>query len=308
MYSSELCNYDNIANDFQQLAKTPIMANLAIKSYGLIPIPTGCAIPVPTDTPINSFSLHFSYKHVAFSILKTSSQEEFAKYHHQTVGSPPKSTFLRSIWDHPSQLKTFPGLSYELIRKHLPPSMATHQWHLIRKRSGYNSTCRNRLGILYARKDVQDMFPTEQVCAITEDDMFVFAMLDDAHTNTLYTNLTGRFPVEYYAGMNHIFVAYVYKLNAILLRSMKTREGASMVTAFKSIYVELKEKGHKPTLHVLDNKCSRIAKTYIASKKVLVQILAHKVNTCKPVVSHIHQVPRYSHHRNRRRNLSPPTV
>ena len=77
------------------------------------------------------------------------------------------------------------------------------------------------------------MFPTEKVCAITEDDIIVFAMLGDAHTNTLHTDLTGRFPVESYDGMNYIFVAYVYKLNAILLRSMKTREDVNMVTTFK---------------------------------------------------------------------------
>ena len=245
-------NYCNIANNVHPITKIPLVANLAIKShYGPVPVPKNCVVPVPTEPPSSSSSRKFSYEHVVFSILETSSQEELAKYHHQTVGSSPKSTFLRSIWDHPLQWKTFPGLSYELIHKHLPPSMATYQGHMIRKQSGYNYTRSNRLGILDARKDVHDMFPTEQVCAITEDDMFVFVMLGNAHANTLYTDLTGQFPVESYDCMNYIFIAYVYKLNAILLRSMKRREDTNMVTAFRSAYAELKEKSHTPNLHVI---------------------------------------------------------
>ena len=131
------------------------------KSHGPITVPTGCVLSVPTaSTPSNSFSLHFSYEQVAFHILETSSQEELAKYHHQTVGSPPRSSFLRSIQDYSSQWKTFPGLSYELIRSYLPPSIATYQGHMIRKQSGTNSTRGNRHKILNARKDVQDMFST----------------------------------------------------------------------------------------------------------------------------------------------------
>ena len=96
-------NYANIANKVHIIAKTPLMANLAIKSYGPIPVPIDCVKPVPTkSTPSNIFSLHFSYEQVAFSILKTSFQEELAKYHYQTVGSPLKVIFLRSIWDHSS--------------------------------------------------------------------------------------------------------------------------------------------------------------------------------------------------------------
>ena len=167
LYTSELYNYDNIANDFHPIAKTPLMANLAIKSHGPMSVVTYCVMPVPTTTSSNSSSLHFSYEHVAFSILETSSQEELAKYHHQTVDSPPESTFLRSLWGNPSQWKTFPGLSYKLIGKHLPPSMSTYQGHMIRKQSCYNSTHRNRLRLINTRTDAQDMFPTEQVCAIT---------------------------------------------------------------------------------------------------------------------------------------------
>ena len=59
-------------------------------------------------------------------------------------------------------------------------------------------------------------------------------------------------------GENYIVVAYVYKRTAILLQAMKSRENTSMVAAFKSVYAKLKEKEQNKTIHVLDNKCSRV--------------------------------------------------
>ena len=72
-----------------------------------------------------------------------------------------------------------------------------------------------------ASKNVQDMFPTNQICPATNEDMFAFARLEARSTNTLYTYLPGRFLVESCNGMNYIVMAYTYKLNSILLRAMK---------------------------------------------------------------------------------------
>ena len=91
--------------------------------------------------------------------------------------------------------------------------------------------------------------PTEDVYFAHEDEIYCFAAIGDKNENTLYSDLTGQFPVRSYDGMVYIFVAYVYKCNAILLRSMKSREDASMIEAFTSIYTELEAIGHKPKLH-----------------------------------------------------------
>ena len=175
-------------------------------------------------------------------------------YHHQSLGSPPKPSLLRAIRTHPKLFSTFAGLTYELISKHLPPSSATYQGHMIRRRGGLNSTRYNRKAVLDARRNVEDMFPREQVCQAYEDEIYCFAVLGDTNEDTLYTDLTGRFPVESYEGMNCIFVAYVCKINCIGLRAMKSRADGSMVEAFASIHAELEAAGHKPKLHVLDNK------------------------------------------------------
>ena len=38
-------------------------------------------------------------------------------------------------------------------------------------------------------------------------------MLGDSNDRTIYSDLTGRFPVESYDGKNYIFIAYAYTLN-----------------------------------------------------------------------------------------------
>ena len=58
---------------------------------------------------------------------------------------------------------------------------------------------------------------------------------------------------------------------------MDSCETSHMLQAFESIYNELEDKGHKPTLHLLDNECSWAFKTFLRKKKTDIQIVeAHK--------------------------------
>ena len=66
--------------------------------------------------------------------------------------------------------------------------------------------------------------------------MFCFAMPADQNEDTIYSDLPGRFPVQSYVGNNYIFVAYVYKINSVLMRPMKSRSDESMAKAFTDIY------------------------------------------------------------------------
>ena len=63
--------------------------------------------------------------------------------------------------------------------------------------------------------------------------------------------------------MSYFFAACVYKINSILLRAMKLREGGSMTKAFTSIYNNLEAKEHKSKLHILDNECSLAAQHFL---------------------------------------------
>ena len=82
-------------------------------------------------------------------------------------------------------------------------------------------------------------------------------MLADCNEGTVYSNLTGKFPVQSFEGHLYLFVCYVYSKNAIIMRPMKDRTDDCMVKTFKEVYEFLQEQNCAPKLHVLDNECSK---------------------------------------------------
>jgi hypothetical protein len=74
-------------------------------------------------------------------------------------------------------------------------------------------------------------------------DVFSFAMLSDAITGNMYTNITGAFPVRFFKSMQYLFVAYIYNLNTIIVRAMPSCTNASTVQAFTKVISILKSGG-----------------------------------------------------------------
>ncbi|KAL7538190.1 hypothetical protein ACHAXR_008359, partial [Thalassiosira sp. AJA248-18] len=206
-------------------------------------------------------------------------------FYHQCLCSPTVSTLIKAIRN--QQLKSWPGLTIELIKKHLPPASATARGHMVRTRQGTNSTRNMRQEIIDARTEADSINPPEQVCTAIDNEMFVFAALADTNADTIYTDLTGRFPVRSYSGMQYLFIAYIYTINAILIRPMPSRTDASMIAAFTDVYDYLEARKCKPKLHVLDNECSKAVRNYVTSKDTKIQLVEphnHRVNAAEPAV------------------------
>ena len=147
-----------------------------------------------------------SLQEYAANVIPTSSKAELAMYYHQILCSPPASTMIKAIKN--NQLRSFPGLTIELITKHLPPSTATEKGHMIRTRQGVRSTHSNRKEILDARLLLNDMNPPEHACTAMDNEMFCFAVLADEIEGTIYSDQMGRFPTRSFSGKNYIFVAF----------------------------------------------------------------------------------------------------
>ena len=249
------------------------------------PTKTAQILTPPPQEVLNHLELAGWAQEVAANIHPTTSQPELPKYLHQILCSPPKTTLLRAINNH--QLDSLPGLTHDLINRHLPPSTATEKGHMIRTCQGLRSTRADREGILDARQLVDNMNPTEHICTAVDDGMFCFAALADQNEHTIYSDLVGRFPVKLYSGMNYIFIAYIYTINAIIIRPMKSRSNEHMVKTFQDIYTYLQTKKLSPKLHVLDNECSKVVKTYINSQQVKIQLVEphnHRVNAAETAV------------------------
>ena len=130
---------------------------------------------------------------------------------------PPVSTLLRVLTKHPDELSTFPGFNRSLLTKHRPPSTATAKGHMTRTRKGLRSTRNVIQEMEDARAKVDEMAPTEQICTAIDNENFCYAVTTSNDGNVVYSDLPGRFPIESYAVMNYLFVAYVYKCNYIII-------------------------------------------------------------------------------------------
>jgi len=131
------------------------------------------------------------------------------------------------------------------------------------------------------------MNPTEEICTAINNEVFCFAALADTTKGTIYSDLTGRFPLQSYAGMQYIFIAYIYDQNYIIIRPMKNRSEASMVEVFQDVYRMLQQRGTNPSLHVMDNECSKAIKTFVADQKTTIQLVEphnHRVNAAEVAV------------------------
>ena len=56
--------------------------------------------------------------------------------------------------------------------------------------------------------------------------------------------------------MQYICVVYVYKINTLFMRPMKSLHDPDIVVAFTSVYDKLVATGHQSKYHILDSKCT----------------------------------------------------
>ncbi len=130
------------------------------------------------------------------------------------------------------------------------------------------------------------MFPAHEAC--TMQDLFCFAALADANAGTMYSDLTSAFPVRSFKNMQYVLVAYVYDLNAIIVRAMSTRTDTSMITAFTEVIKTLCAQGYHPKLNVMDNECSVAVEKHIKASKINIQLVPphnHCVNTAEQAIA-----------------------
>jgi hypothetical protein len=219
-------------------------------------------IPLSEDAKAPPADFHPTVAMVA-NIDATSSTAKYAHYIHQTLCSPTAATLLLALTKS-TELRTIPGLTTTLIHNHLPKSTATNKGHVRRHRANTASTCNNHPAIVLACADVDNMFPIHEACAA--HDMFCFAALADAMTGTMYTDITGTFPVRFFKNMQYIFVAYIYNLNAIIVHLMPNRTDASFIAAFTKVVHILQARQYQLILNIMDNKCSKAVEKHIKKK------------------------------------------
>eukprot|EP00957_Ditylum_brightwellii_P211257 15365959-Ditylum_brightwellii.AAC.1 len=108
------------------------------------------------------------------------------------------------------------------IKKHLPCSTATSKGHMHQQRKNLQST---------SRQSNPNMSPSREN---RTSDMFV-ALGVTNEKGTLYTDLTGKFPLTSISSGKYVLIAYDYDSNAILAKVVKSRNDMDMQYSRKSI-------------------------------------------------------------------------
>ena len=231
-----------------------------------------------------TYAIHDDRQHEhtqsANSVYHTSTLAETIQYIHQCMFSPTVDTFCKAIDN--DQLIGFPKITSAQVRKYLPESTATAKGHMNRQHKGLRSTTRNNT----TDQNIETDFcpPIDEKAEV---ELFLGATIAEQNEGTIYTDNTGAFPVQSFHGKRVHFVTYEYRSNAILVRAIKDETDASMVAAFQDIYNYLTEKGLKPKLNVMDNKCSKAVQTFIKSTGADIQLVNpddHRVNAAERAI------------------------
>ena len=92
-------------------------------------------------------------------------------------------------------------------------------------------------------------------------------------TGKFYTDQTGRLPVIYIKGNKYILVAYHYYSNTIYEEPLKTRSGIDLKTAYQKLYSLFTNRGLTPGLHIQDNECPTVLKTFVREENEKFQLV-----------------------------------
>jgi hypothetical protein len=119
--------------------------------------------------------------------------------------------------------------------------------------------------------------------------MFCFAALANATISTMYTDITGAFPVWSFKNMQCIFVAYIYNLNAVIVQPMPSRTDSLFTAIFSKVFAILcAQHNYQPALNMMDNKCSKAVEMHIGANKMNIQLVPlhnHRVNAAERAIA-----------------------
>ena len=184
-------------------------------------------------------------------IQYNTAKHDVISYLHAACMSPTPSTWMQAI--DKGFFSTWPGVTSKAVKKYLIPSQATTKGHL-------DQESKNQLSS-QPLQTPNNLKTHEIMCNVVE-----------LPKGKIFTDQTGRFPVQSSKGNNYVFVLYDFDSNAILTEPIKNRKGASLIHAFNKLTDILISKGFNPKFQVLDNEASQELKTAINAKKIQFQL------------------------------------
>ena len=253
-------------------------------------------IPIPNQHNLTTHAVPPIQTHpppdqkVSVIIKRKETHTDLMKYLHACCFSPVSSTWIKAITN--NNFTTWPGLTADLVRKHLPKSTATVQGHLHRECQHLQSTrpqikqedtptaSTTQQQEQVPTEDLQDFFPESPSPNIKTNEV-VYAIVDKTRYTLGYQDLTGRFPVRSSQGNEYILVGYHYDANYIMGVPLKNRTAKEITAGWSKLHAEFSQAGTAPDIWVLDNESSKELNEAFKKENTQYQL-----------------VPPYSHRRN----------
>jgi hypothetical protein len=228
-------------------------------------------------------------------------QANGVKFAHQSLCNPKVSALFKAV--HRGFLKGCPNLNKKLILKYLKPSPSMAKSHMKRPCHGIKSTCPKHIPptelhipvmppsalvpidvqlpagehphVIGARHYFKPNFINND-CDESITNLFCFGAFANRRSGIVYNDLMGNFPCVSFNG-----ILYHYKANAILATPIAGLDGVSIFNAYKENFDDLKKKGLKPKLNVMDNQVTKHIKQFLTSDNCKLQLVEphnHTVN------------------------------
>ena len=192
-------------------------------------------------------------------------------------------------------------MTSKLVKKYLPPVVATKEGHLKQEWQGLQSS-KTKLKLLHPpikqptqqpnHDDIindfflsadnitientiknntqtsskKENFP-ESLDPNIKTNKVVYFLLSADQLGLSYLDLTGKYPVQSSRGNNYILIGYHQDANAILVTAIKNRQAQSIVDGWTILSNKFKKRGMKPKTWVMDNECSINLKSLLVKKR-----------------------------------------
>ena len=236
------------------------------------PSPHHARVPYKlTDITYNNRGYGARRTPVANGVIRLDqTKSELAQYLSGAMFNPAKSTLVRAV--RKKHLITFPGLTTNLISKHLPKSLATSKGHLDQEFKNLRSTKTIKLPDIPDVYD-EDIEPIQEPNNTKTNDIMCSIMDSSELRSKSYSDQTGKFPIKSASGNQYIFVMYHYDTNSIHATPIKSRHTTHITEAWEKTFHLLKSHGEAPDIHILDNECSFEMKQAFTAATVKFQLV-----------------------------------
>ena len=194
---------------------------------------------------------------------------DLAIYYHRSAFCPVHSTYITATNN--GNFSLWPGITAELIAMHLTKSLTTAKCHAkLARKNVWSPRPQDPTPDLSVTSD-----PPPELDTRTKTIRITVVKPSDS----LATDLTGRFPTISSRGYNYIIVCYIYDTNGIIVCPMKNRSVAEHIPVYKEIFSYLEKRGLHPAVQKWTMNVPKSSRTLLWMNKKI------NWNSCHPMIS-----------------------